>query len=138
MMGLGLSLRKRGRVGIGERREEPRAARDSIISQKSSLPRSLRHIHPPSFLCTPTTHHPTATMALRNVIHRRNHKERSQLTHRSKLGLLEKHKDYVLRAKDHHSKRDRIKRLREKAGDRNRDEFYFGMVRGKTEVSGVI
>lgn len=74
-------------------------------------------------------------MALRNYIHRRNHKERSQPTHRKKFGLLEKHKDYVQRARDHHSKRDRIKRLREKALDRNKDEFYFGMVKGRTEVS---
>jgi U3 small nucleolar RNA-associated protein 11 len=73
-------------------------------------------------------------MALRNVIHRRNHKERSQLSHRKHLGLLEKHKDYVQRAADHHSKRDRIKRLREKAALKNKDEFYFGMVNSKTKV----
>ncbi|KAE8216260.1 hypothetical protein CF327_g565 [Tilletia walkeri] len=71
-------------------------------------------------------------MALRNVIQRRNHKERSQLSHRKGLGLLEKHKDYVQRARDHHEKRDRLKRLREKAEMRNKDEFYFGMVRSKT------
>lgn len=72
--------------------------------------------------------------SLRNSLHRRNHKERSQLAHRSRLGLLEKHKDYVKRAKDFHSKQDRIKRLKEKAAERNKDEFYFGMVRSKTEV----
>ncbi|KAK0560274.1 hypothetical protein OC844_003869 [Tilletia horrida] len=71
-------------------------------------------------------------MALRNVIQRRNHKERSQPSHRKKLGLLEKHKDYVQRAKDHHEKRDRLKRLREKAEMRNKDEFYFGMIRSRT------
>ena len=49
--------------------------------------------------------------SLRNSLHRRNHKERSQLSHRQRVGILEKHKDYVLRARDYHSKQDRIKRL---------------------------
>ncbi|KAI0296216.1 small-subunit processome [Russula brevipes] len=71
--------------------------------------------------------------SLRNSLHRRNHKERSQLSHRQRFGILEKHKDYVLRARDYHSKQDRIKRLREKAADRNKDEFYFGMNRERTE-----
>jgi len=39
----------------------------------------------------------------------------------------------VLRARDYHSKRDRITRLRQKAADRNKDEFYFGMHRQRTE-----
>ncbi|CAL1694034.1 unnamed protein product [Somion occarium] len=73
------------------------------------------------------------TSSLRNSLHRRNHKERSQLAHRAKLGFLEKHKDYVLRARDYHSKQDRIKRLRQKAAERNKDEFYFAMNRQKTE-----
>lgn len=72
--------------------------------------------------------------SLRNSLHRRNHKERSQLAHRSKLGLLEKHKDYVLRARDYHSKKERITGLRRKAADKNKDEFYFGMVNQRTEV----
>ncbi|KAF8733261.1 U3 small nucleolar RNA-associated protein 11, partial [Rhizoctonia solani] len=50
-------------------------------------------------------------MPLRNSLHRRAHKERSQLAHRSKLGILEKHKDYT----------------------KNKDEFYFGMNGKKTE-----
>ncbi|KAH7320336.1 small-subunit processome [Rhizoctonia solani] len=72
-------------------------------------------------------------MPLRNSLHRRTHKERSQLAHRSKLGLLEKHKDYVLRARDYRSKRDRIRTLKLKAETRNKDEFYFGMNGKKTE-----
>ncbi|EIN14012.1 u3 small nucleolar RNA-associated protein 11 [Punctularia strigosozonata HHB-11173 SS5] len=71
--------------------------------------------------------------SLRNSLHRRNHKERSQLAHRTRFGILEKHKDYVLRARDYHSKQDRLKRLQQKAADRNKDEFYFGMTRQRTE-----
>ncbi|KAF4622963.1 hypothetical protein D9613_002188 [Agrocybe pediades] len=73
------------------------------------------------------------TSSLRNSIHRRNHKERSQLAHRSKLGLLEKHADYVKRARDYHSKKDRITRLKQKAEERNKDEFYFSMIKEKTQ-----
>jgi Uncharacterized conserved protein len=76
----------------------------------------------------------TMTSSLRNSIHRRNHKERSQLAHRSKLGILEKHADYVKRARDYHSKQDRLTRLKQKAADRNKDEFYFSMAREKTQV----
>ncbi|THH19045.1 hypothetical protein EW146_g2058 [Bondarzewia mesenterica] len=71
--------------------------------------------------------------SIRNSLHRRNHKERSQLAHRTRLGILEKHKDYVLRARDYHSKQDRITRLKQKAADRNKDEFYFSMNRQRTE-----
>ena len=72
-------------------------------------------------------------MPLRNSLHRRSHKERSQLSHRTKLGLLEKHKDYVQRARDYKSKKERLRTLRSKAEERNKDEFYFGMSRKKTE-----
>ena len=78
---------------------------------------------------------PTTMSSLRNSLHRRNHKERSQLAHRTRLGILEKHKDYVLRARDFHSKQDRLTRLRQKAAERNRDEFYFGMKGERTVVS---
>ncbi|KDQ63322.1 hypothetical protein JAAARDRAFT_188910 [Jaapia argillacea MUCL 33604] len=71
--------------------------------------------------------------SMRNSLHRRQHKERSQLANRAKLGFLEKHKDYVLRARDYHSKQDRLQRLRQKAADRNKDEFYWGMIRGQTK-----
>lgn len=74
----------------------------------------------------------TMTSSLRNSIHRRNHKERSQLAHRQRLGILEKHKDYVKRARDYHSKQDRLNRLRQKAQDRNNDEFYFSMKKEQT------
>ena len=75
-----------------------------------------------------------AMSSIRNSLHRPTHKERSQLSHRAKLGFLEKHKDYVLRARDYHSKQERIRRLQQKAADRNKDEFYFGMNKQKTRV----
>jgi len=65
--------------------------------------------------------------SLRNAVKRVTHKERSQPQHRSHLGILEKHKDYTKRAKDYHSKQRKINVLREKAQQRNPDEFYFGM-----------
>jgi U3 small nucleolar RNA-associated protein 11 len=74
------------------------------------------------------------TSSLRNSLHRRNHKERSQLANRTRFGFLEKHQDYVLRARDYHSKQDRLTRLRQKASQRNKDEFYFGMNKEKTVV----
>ncbi|KAI9276631.1 small-subunit processome [Umbelopsis sp. AD052] len=71
--------------------------------------------------------------SLRNAVQRRNHKERGQLASRERLGLLEKKKDYVLRAKDFHSKEKRLKALREKAAQRNPDEFYFKMINSNTK-----
>jgi U3 small nucleolar RNA-associated protein 11 len=65
--------------------------------------------------------------SLRNAVKRVTHKERSQPTHRAHLGLLEKKKDYKVRAKDYHKKQDVITNLRRKAAMRNPDEFYFGM-----------
>lgn len=58
---------------------------------------------------------------------RREHKERSQPSHRRKYGLLEKHKDYVERARDYHKKQDYLQTLRKKAAFRNPDEFYTAM-----------
>ncbi|GAA5823535.1 hypothetical protein JCM11251_000670 [Rhodosporidiobolus azoricus] len=66
-------------------------------------------------------------------LQKKQHRERSQPLHRQKLGLLEKHADYVKRARDFHSKEDRIQKLREKAAMRNKDEFYFGMIRSRTK-----
>lgn len=71
--------------------------------------------------------------SLRNAVHRRNHKERSQPLARQKHGLLEKKKDYIARARDYHSKQDRLKAMREKAAFRNPDEFYFKMINTRTK-----
>ena len=59
---------------------------------------------------------------------RRTHRERGQPERRQHLGLLEKHKDYVLRAKNYHIKQAQLKVLHEKARNRNPDEFYYKMV----------
>jgi len=65
--------------------------------------------------------------SLRNAIKRRTYKERSQPTKRNRLGLLEKKKDYIKRARDYQSKQRRLRALKTKAVLKNPDEFYFGM-----------
>jgi U3 small nucleolar RNA-associated protein 11 len=69
----------------------------------------------------------------RNAVQRKSHKERSQPAARTKWGLLEKHKDYVLRAQDFHRKNKALSVLKSKASFRNPDEFYFAMINAKTK-----
>ncbi|XP_010425534.1 PREDICTED: probable U3 small nucleolar RNA-associated protein 11 [Camelina sativa] len=71
--------------------------------------------------------------SLRNCVPRPAHKERSQPQARKKFGLLEKHKDYVIRAKAYHKKQDTLKILRQKAAFKNPDEFNFKMINSKTD-----
>ena len=66
--------------------------------------------------------------SLRNSVPRRPHRERSQPSSRQKWGLLEKHKDYSLRAADFNAKRAKLKVLSSKTRDKHPDEFAFGMV----------
>jgi U3 small nucleolar RNA-associated protein 11 len=75
-------------------------------------------------------------MSMRNLIKTRTYRERSQPQARQHFGLLEKKKDYVLRAKDFHRKEDAIKSMKEKAAFKNPDEFYFKMAHTKM-VDGV-
>ncbi|KAL8795863.1 MAG: hypothetical protein Q9195_001743 [Heterodermia aff. obscurata] len=74
--------------------------------------------------------------SMRNAVQRRNHKERAQPREREKWGVLEKHKDYSLRAADYNAKKARLKILRQKAAERNPDEFHFGMYSSMTHDRG--
>ena len=64
----------------------------------------------------------------REKVLKRTHRERGQLHSRRSLGILEKHKDYVIRAKSYQKKKTALKSLHEKARNRNPDEFYYKMV----------
>lgn len=44
--------------------------------------------------------------------------------------------DYSKRARDYNEKKARLKILRQKAAERNPDEFYFGMIHGRTHDKG--
>lgn len=68
---------------------------------------------------------------LKHLHKRRVHLERHQPAQRQRLGLLEKHKDYVQRAKNFHKKEDTIKKLHEKAYFKNPDEFAHAMINKK-------
>lgn len=69
----------------------------------------------------------------KKVFHSREHRERAQPANRTRLGLLEKKKDYVLRARDFQSKKKRLHAMKVKAAYKNPDEFYFGMIKSRVD-----
>lgn len=71
-------------------------------------------------------------------VQKKQHRERSQPQRRKKYGLLEKKKDYKLRAADHHRKDAQIKILKQKAHEFNEDEYYRAMTTKKTDESGIL
>ncbi|KAK2743773.1 hypothetical protein FQN57_004710 [Myotisia sp. PD_48] len=74
--------------------------------------------------------------SMRNAVQRRVHRERAQPAAREKWGILEKHKDYSLRAKDYNLKKAQLQRLREKVRDKNPDEFAYGMMSERSQTHG--
>lgn len=64
------------------------------------------------------------------------HRERAQPAARSRLGLLEKHSDYVKRAQDFHRKDRTIKGLKIRAQYKNPNEFAFGMIKSRIAKDG--
>lgn len=75
---------------------------------------------------------------LRADISKKQHRERAQPQRRRRLGLLEKKKDYRLRAADYHRKQAQLKILKEKAKNYNEDEYYHAMVHKKTDDKGIL
>jgi U3 small nucleolar RNA-associated protein 11 len=80
----------------------------------------------------------SATMLRRHDVAKKQHRERAQPLERKKWGLLEKKKDYKLRAQDFHRKEAQLKILRKKASERNADEYDHGMVRKSTDKKGIL
>ena len=64
----------------------------------------------------------------------KQYKERVQPAARRKLGMLEKHKDYVERARHTHEKKRQMKELRRKAQNANPDEFRFQMENARLDT----
>ncbi|CAD7695565.1 unnamed protein product [Ostreobium quekettii] len=79
-----------------------------------------------------------SSSSLKKFLKGRIHKERAQPDSRKKYGLLEKHKDYVERARRYQRQREAIEVLQRKAADRNPDEFYFAMEHQRTKDGAVV
>lgn len=68
-------------------------------------------------------------------IKRREHKERSQLASRARLGQLEKHKDHVLRARKRKQKVEALQKIKRAVAQRNPDEFSIGMTKAVMDIA---
>ena len=64
----------------------------------------------------------------RNAVKDKVHKERSQPMARQSLGILEKKKDYKLRAEEQHKKKKVLQEMKLQASLRNPDEFNTRMI----------
>jgi len=116
-----------------------KAVKDPELEISSSIEADLDFLFETSYLlllvvCSLLQAEPImSTTSFKNAIRRREHFERHQPAARANLGLLEKHKDYVQRARNYHDKEKRITELRKKAANRNPDEFYHGMMSSQTK-----
>lgn len=71
-------------------------------------------------------------------VQKKQHRERSQIQGRERYGLLEKKKDYRLRAADYHKKQAALKALKKKAANYNPDEYYHAMTRRQADQNGAL
>ena len=72
--------------------------------------------------------------SLKNIIPKRKYRERSQPEWRKNKGFLEKHQDYVKRAKRFHKVENELNHLRLKAVLKNDQEFSHKMIRSQVIV----